>query len=72
MVIPAYMRAGMASEPPPLPALDLNGTSALGLGGAPTAVRAARLDAVGVVALGMTPAAAALPPVGGVSNQRRI
>lgn len=43
----------MASEPPLLLALDLAGTFAFGLNGALTAVRAARLDVVGVVALGM-------------------
>ncbi|MGI5239972.1 trimeric intracellular cation channel family protein [Dactylosporangium sp. CA-139066] len=43
----------MTSEPPVLLALDLAGTFAFGLNGALTAVRAARLDVVGVVALGM-------------------
>ncbi|NJC71330.1 trimeric intracellular cation channel family protein [Planosporangium thailandense] len=43
----------MTSEPPLLLALDLTGTFAFGLNGALTAVRAARLDVVGVVALGM-------------------
>lgn len=47
------MRAGVTSEPPLLLALDLTGTFAFGLNGALTAVRAARLDVVGVVALGM-------------------
>ncbi|MFG2041744.1 trimeric intracellular cation channel family protein [Dactylosporangium sp. NPDC048998] len=43
----------MTFEPPLLLALDLTGTFAFGLNGALTAVRAARLDVVGVVALGM-------------------
>lgn len=43
----------MAKEGPLLLALDLTGTFAFGLNGALTAVRAARLDIVGVVALGM-------------------
>jgi uncharacterized membrane protein YeiH len=43
----------MSSEPPLLLALDLLGTFAFGLNGALTAVRAARLDIVGVVTLGM-------------------
>ncbi|GAB2464751.1 trimeric intracellular cation channel family protein [Streptomyces incanus] len=43
----------MSSEPTPLLALDLTGTFAFGLNGALTAVRAARLDVVGVVVLGM-------------------
>jgi uncharacterized membrane protein YeiH len=43
----------MSSEPPLLLALDLTGTFAFGLNGALTAVRAARLDIVGVVTLGM-------------------
>ncbi|WP_369199684.1 trimeric intracellular cation channel family protein [Streptomyces sp. PU-14G] len=43
----------MSSEPPPLLALDLTGTFAFGLNGALTAVRAARLDVVGVIVLGM-------------------
>ncbi|GAA2357209.1 trimeric intracellular cation channel family protein [Dactylosporangium salmoneum] len=43
----------MTFEPPVLLALDLAGTFAFGLNGALTAVRAARLDVVGVVALGM-------------------
>jgi uncharacterized membrane protein YeiH len=47
------MQAGVTSEPPLLLALDLTGTFAFGLNGALTAVRAARLDVVGVVALGM-------------------
>lgn len=41
------------TEPPLLLALDLTGTFAFGLNGAWTAVRTARLDVVGVVALGM-------------------
>lgn len=47
------MRAGVTFEPPVLLALDLTGTFAFGLNGALTAVRTARLDVVGVVALGM-------------------
>lgn len=47
------MHAGVTSEPPLLLALDLTGTFAFGLNGALTAVRVARLDVVGVVALGM-------------------
>jgi uncharacterized membrane protein YeiH len=43
----------MATEPPLLLALDLIGTFAFGLNGALTAVRAARLDVVGVLALGV-------------------
>ncbi|HZQ32846.1 MAG TPA: trimeric intracellular cation channel family protein, partial [Mycobacterium sp.] len=43
----------MNTEPPLLVALDLTGTFAFGLNGALTAVRAARLDLVGVVTLGM-------------------
>jgi uncharacterized membrane protein YeiH len=43
----------MATEPPLLVALDLIGTFAFGLNGALTAVRAARLDIVGVVTLGV-------------------
>ncbi|MGH3094427.1 MAG: trimeric intracellular cation channel family protein [Streptosporangiales bacterium] len=43
----------MTTEPPLLLALDLTGTFAFGLNGALTAVRSARLDVVGVVALGM-------------------
>jgi uncharacterized membrane protein YeiH len=43
----------VSAEPPLLLALDLTGTFAFGLNGALTAVRAARLDVVGVVALGM-------------------
>ena len=43
----------MTTEPPSLLALDLTGTFAFGLNGALTAVRAARLDIVGVLALGM-------------------
>ncbi|MFD8449825.1 MULTISPECIES: trimeric intracellular cation channel family protein [Streptomyces] len=43
----------MSTEPAPLLALDLTGTFAFGLNGALTAVRAARLDVVGVVVLGM-------------------
>jgi uncharacterized membrane protein YeiH len=41
------------TEPPLLLALDLAGTFAFGLNGALTAVRAARLDIVGVVTLGL-------------------
>lgn len=43
----------MSTEPPLLLALDLTGTFAFGLNGALTAVRATRLDVVGVVTLGM-------------------
>jgi uncharacterized membrane protein YeiH len=43
----------MTTEPPLLLALDLIGTFAFGLNGALTAVRAARLDIVGVVTLGV-------------------
>ncbi|MFG3551525.1 trimeric intracellular cation channel family protein [Streptomyces sp. NPDC047725] len=43
----------MSSEPTPLLVMDLTGTFAFGLNGALTAVRAARLDVVGVVVLGM-------------------
>lgn len=43
----------MTSEPPLLLALDLTGTFAFALNGALTALRAAKLDIVGVVALGM-------------------
>ncbi|MFF5229762.1 trimeric intracellular cation channel family protein [Dactylosporangium sp. NPDC000521] len=43
----------MTFEPPVLLVLDLAGTFAFGLNGALTAVRTARLDVVGVVALGM-------------------
>ncbi|MFE9907225.1 trimeric intracellular cation channel family protein [Streptomyces clavifer] len=43
----------MTSEPTPLLALDLTGTFAFGLNGALLAVRAARLDVVGVVVLGL-------------------
>ncbi len=43
----------MNAEPPLLLALDLTGTFAFGLNGALTAVRAARLDIVGVVTLAM-------------------
>ncbi|GLY71088.1 trimeric intracellular cation channel family protein [Amycolatopsis taiwanensis] len=43
----------MSTESALLPALDLTGTFAFGLNGALTAVRAARLDVVGVLALGM-------------------
>jgi uncharacterized membrane protein YeiH len=46
----------MSPEPAPLLALDLTGTFAFGLNGALTAVRAARLDVVGVVVLGMVTA----------------
>src|SRR4051794_36141266 len=47
------MRAGVTVETPVLLILDLIGTFAFGLNGALTAVRTARLDVVGVVALGM-------------------
>jgi uncharacterized membrane protein YeiH len=43
----------MTTESPLLLALDLTGTFAFGLNGALTAVRATRLDIVGVVTLGM-------------------
>jgi uncharacterized membrane protein YeiH len=43
----------MSAEPLLLLALDLTGTFAFGLNGALTAVRAARLDIVGVITLGM-------------------
>ncbi|MCV7079621.1 trimeric intracellular cation channel family protein [Mycobacterium szulgai] len=43
----------MTPEPPLLLVLDLAGTFVFGLNGAMTAVRAARLDVVGVVTLGM-------------------
>jgi uncharacterized membrane protein YeiH len=43
----------MTAEPPLLLALDLTGTFAFSLNGALTAVRAVRLDIVGVVTLGM-------------------
>jgi uncharacterized membrane protein YeiH len=43
----------MGSELPLLLALDLAGTFAFGLNGALTAVRSARLDIVGVLALGV-------------------
>src|SRR3954452_17732235 len=43
----------MSAEPPLLLALDLTGTFAFALNGALTAVRAAKLDIVGVVTLGM-------------------
>ncbi|MEU7818187.1 trimeric intracellular cation channel family protein [Pseudonocardia sp. NPDC049154] len=43
----------MTSEPPLLLALDLAGTFVFGLNGALTAVRTARLDIVGVLALAM-------------------
>lgn len=43
----------MTTEPPLLLALDLIGTFAFGLNGALTAVRATRLDIVGVVTLGV-------------------
>ncbi|MCV7178328.1 trimeric intracellular cation channel family protein [Mycolicibacterium sphagni] len=46
----------MIGEPPLLLVLDLIGTFVFGLNGALTAVRAARLDVVGVVTLGMTTA----------------
>jgi uncharacterized membrane protein YeiH len=45
--------AGMTTQTPLLLALDLSGTFAFALNGALTAVRAARLDIVGVVALAM-------------------
>ncbi|MGV9892893.1 TRIC cation channel family protein [Streptomyces tendae] len=48
----------MGTESAPLLALDLTGTFAFGLNGALTAVRAARLDVVGVVVLGMITALA--------------
>jgi uncharacterized membrane protein YeiH len=43
----------VTTEPPLLLALDLTGTFAFGLNGALTAVRAVRLDIVGVVTLGL-------------------
>ncbi|WP_269048243.1 trimeric intracellular cation channel family protein [Paenarthrobacter sp. Z7-10] len=43
----------MSAESPLLLALDLTGTFAFGLNGALTAERAARLDIVGVITLGM-------------------
>jgi len=43
----------VSTEPPLLLALDLTGTFAFALNGALTALRAARLDIVGVVTLGM-------------------
>jgi uncharacterized membrane protein YeiH len=43
----------MPADPPVLLALDLVGTFAFALNGALTAVRAARLDIVGVITLGM-------------------
>jgi uncharacterized membrane protein YeiH len=43
----------MASDPPLLLALDLTGTFVFAVNGALTAVRATRLDVVGVVTLGM-------------------
>jgi uncharacterized membrane protein YeiH len=43
----------MANEPPLLLALDLTGTFAFALNGALTAIRAVRLDIVGVITLGM-------------------
>src|SRR3954454_2911179 len=43
----------MSAEPPLLLALDLTGTFAFALNGALTALRAARLDIVGVVTLAM-------------------
>ena len=46
----------MSTEPPLLLALDLSGTFVFGLNGALTAVRYARLDIVGVIALGMATA----------------
>ncbi len=47
------MHRNVSSQPAALFALDLTGTFAFGLNGALTAVRAARLDVVGVVVLGM-------------------
>jgi uncharacterized membrane protein YeiH len=47
------MSAGMTTDPPLLVVLDLIGTFAFGLNGALTAVRATRLDIVGVVTLGV-------------------
>lgn len=46
----------MTTEAPVLLALDLTGTFAFAVNGALTALRAARLDVVGVVTLGMTTA----------------
>ncbi|MBV5242270.1 trimeric intracellular cation channel family protein [Mycolicibacterium sp. PAM1] len=43
----------MSAQPPLLLALDLVGTFAFGLNGALTAVRATRLDVIGVLTLGM-------------------
>jgi uncharacterized membrane protein YeiH len=43
----------VTAEPPLLLVLDLSGTFAFGLNGALTAVRAARLDIVGVITLGL-------------------
>jgi len=43
----------MSAEPPLLLALDLTGTFAFGLNGALTALRATKLDIVGVITLGM-------------------
>ena len=48
----------MSAEPPLLLALDLTGTFAFALNGALTAVRAVRLDIVGVLTLGMITALA--------------
>jgi uncharacterized membrane protein YeiH len=48
--------AGVTHEPSLLLALDLAGTFAFGLNGALTAVRAVRLDIVGVISLGMVTA----------------
>ena len=52
----ATRRGSVSAEPPLLLALDLIGTFVFGLNGALTAVRVARLDIVGVVALGMATA----------------
>ena len=46
----------MTAEPPLLLALDLTGTFTFGLNGALTAVRAVRVDVVGVLALGLVTA----------------
>ncbi|MGH3496027.1 MAG: trimeric intracellular cation channel family protein [Nocardioidaceae bacterium] len=46
----------MSNEPPLLLALDLTGTFAFALNGALTAIRAVRLDIVGVITLGMVTA----------------
>ena len=52
-VLDAVDTAAMATEPPLLFVLDLAGTFAFALNGALTAVRAVRLDIVGVITLGM-------------------